>query len=203
MNDLKKYNTVFNTVVSAIRKAKQNAIHQVNTVLIDLYWEIGKTISQKVQQEKWGKSVVQELALHIKKSDPTSRGFSDKNLWRMKQFYETYHQNKKLASLAREIPWTHNTIIFSSCKTTEEQAFYIQSCIDNKYTIKALERQITTATYQRSLQPVKLSPLVRELHPKANQVFKDNYTLEFLGLPALKNKLQEIVENIIDDERNF
>ena len=103
----------FDALLTIIRQAKQKALQQVNTTLIDLYWEIGKTISQKVGKEKWGKGVVESLGNYIKQNDQISKGFSDKNLWRMKQFYETYKENKNLSALTRKIPWTHNTLIFS------------------------------------------------------------------------------------------
>ena len=63
-----------------------------------------------------GKKVVTDLAQYIAQQDPELKGFSDKNLWRMKQFFETYQGNEKLSPLVRELSWTHNTIIFSRCK---------------------------------------------------------------------------------------
>ncbi|NLC27559.1 MAG: DUF1016 domain-containing protein, partial [Campylobacteraceae bacterium] len=75
----------FQIVLSQIQNAKQKAYSSVNTILIELYWEIGKYISTKTTQENWGKGVVKELATFLKEKDPTIKGFSDKNLWRMKQ----------------------------------------------------------------------------------------------------------------------
>lgn len=185
----------FDGLLKVIQQAKQKAVKQINTTLIDLYWHIGKTISLKVETEKWGKGVVKELANYISLKDPASKGFSDKNLWRMKQFYETYKDNQKLSALTREIPWTHNTIIFSRCKTAEEQAFYLNDCKAQKYTSRNLDRQISAMHYQQTLQNPKLSPLLRESQPKANQLFKDNYALEFLGLPEpyTENELQKAI----------
>jgi len=59
---------------------------------------------------------VTELAKHIQQNEPEIKGFSDKNIWRMKQFFETYKDVPKLSSLVREISWTHNMLIFSRCK---------------------------------------------------------------------------------------
>jgi len=56
---------------------------------------------------------VQQLAGFIQSHEPGIKGFSDKNLWRMKQFYETYKDFPKLSSLLREINQTNNVIIFS------------------------------------------------------------------------------------------
>lgn len=184
---------VFSELLEHIRQTRQKIFAQVNTALIDLYWFVGKTISQKVQTEAWGKGVVTELANYITQNDPDIKGFSDKNLWRMKQFYETYQANEKLSSLVRELPWTHNTIIFSRCKTNEEREYYIRTTFANKLSKRELERQIDASQFERSMLGTKLSPLVRELHPAINQTFKDNYVLEFLGLPEAhsENDLQK------------
>jgi len=174
----------FNQLLQHIQQTRQKVFAQVNTALIDLYWQVGKTISQQVQAQAWGKGVVAELANYIAQNAPDIKGFSDKNLWRMKQFYETYATDEKLSSLVRELPWTHNTVIFSRCKSNEERAYYLQLCIDEKYTSRELERQINAAQYERQyLGQAKLSAALRELHPAIQTTFKDNYVLEFLGLP--------------------
>lgn len=183
MNKPATANPVFSEVLQHIQQARHKIFSQANTALIDLYWLIGKTISHKVQSEAWGKGVVTELARYIAENAPDIKGFSDKNLWRMKQFYETYQADEKLSTLCRELPWTHNTIIFSRCKSAEEREYYLRLTVADKLNKRELERQIDSAYFQRSLMATKLSPLAREIHPSISQVFKDNYVLEFLGLP--------------------
>ena len=107
-----------------IHQSRYQAYQQVNTVLVELYWNIGRYITTQVKQAGWGKGVIQELACFIKTKDPELIGFSDKNLWRMKQFYEVYQQNEKLATLWRELSWSHNRRIMS-LKTSEEREFYL------------------------------------------------------------------------------
>lgn len=126
-----------------IQQARQKVFAQVNTALIDLYWQIGKTISFKVQTEAWGKGVVSEFAHFIAQNDPEARGFSDKNLWRMKQFYETYREDKILSTLLRELPWSHNLAIFSRCKSQEERLHYLEFAIREKCSVRDLDRQIS------------------------------------------------------------
>jgi len=60
--------------------------------MINLYWNIGEYISKKIEQAEWGDSVVTELAKHIQQNEPEIKGFSDKNIWRMKQFFEAYRE---------------------------------------------------------------------------------------------------------------
>jgi predicted nuclease of restriction endonuclease-like (RecB) superfamily len=174
----------FHDVLQHIQQARQKVFTQANTALIELYWQVGKTISEKIQREAWGKGIVSELAHYIAQADPSVKGFSDKNLWRMKQFYETYYLNEKLSSLVRELPWTHNTIIFSRCKTTEEREYYLKLCIKERYASRELERQIDASQFERTeIGNQKLSAALRELHPTIGNTFKDSYVLEFLGLP--------------------
>lgn len=182
----------FADVLGHIQQTKQRVFSQANTALMALYWHVGSIISRKVAQAAWGKGVVTELAHYIAQADPSIKGFSDKNLWRMKQFYETYQGDEKLAPLARELPWTHNVIIFSRCKSPEERAFYLHQTIADKLGKRELERQIDVASFERSTQPTRLSPAARVLHPEISDVFKDNYVLEFLGLPEThsENDLQ-------------
>jgi predicted nuclease of restriction endonuclease-like (RecB) superfamily len=181
----------FQSVLQHIQKTRSHVFAQANTLLIELYWHIGQTISQRIQSADWGKGVVTELARFIAQNDPSIKGFSDKNLWRMKQFYETYQGDEKLAPLVRELPWTHNTIIFSRCKSAEEREYYLRLTQSGKLTKRELERQIDTATFERTmLGNVKLSPVARELYPAIAQTFKDNYVLEFLGLPEVHTEKQ-------------
>lgn len=187
---------VFCEVLQHIQQARQTIFTQANTALIDLYWLIGKTISHKVQSEAWGKGVVTELAHYIAHNAPDIKGFSDKNLWRMKQFYETYQADEKLASLVRAVPWSHNLAIVSRCKAQQERAFYLKLTINEKYSFRELDRQISACLFERAIldQP-KLSTPLRELHPQISTAFKDNYVLEFLGLPEIysENDLQKVL----------
>lgn len=179
----------FVEVLRHIQQSRQKIFAQVNTALIDLYWQIGHIISNKVSTEAWGKGVVTELAAYIAQHDPELKGFSDKNLWRMKQFFEIYQADAKLSPLVRELPWTHNTLIFSRCKTAEEREYYLKLCIKERYSTRELDRQINASHFERAmLGNQKLSAVLRELHPSINNTLKDNYVLEFLGLPLQHNE---------------
>lgn len=174
----------FGDMLHYIQQVRKKVFTQANTALMELYWHIGSIISEKVARETWGKGVVSALAQYIARNDPDIKGFSDKNLWRMKQFFETYRDDEKLSALVRELPWTHNTLIFSRCKSSEEREFYLRLCIREKYASRELERQINTAQFERTMMSnQKLSAALRELHPVSDNPFKDSYVLEFLGLP--------------------
>lgn len=180
----------FAEVVSLIQQTRTHVIRLANTALIDLYWNIGQYISEKIEASDWGDGVVKQLADYIAKNAPEAKGFSDKNLWRMKQFYETYKgADEKLSPLVRQISWTNNLIILSRTKTIEEKEFYLKECIEERLSKRELNRQIDSALYERSIaNNIKLSPVMREIAPQAEHVFRDQYVLEFLGGKDYENE---------------
>lgn len=181
MDKLEIKNKNFAEIVTLINNTKQNVIHLANTALITLYWQVGKCISDKIAASEWGDGVVKELALYIEKTQPELKGFSDKNLWRMKQFYETYRENEILSPLVREISWTNNLVIMSRTKSTEEKEFYLRLCINDRLSKRELERQIDSALYERSKTQPKVSSLLKEIAPDAQKIFRDQYVMEFIG----------------------
>jgi predicted nuclease of restriction endonuclease-like (RecB) superfamily len=173
----------FDEVLRLIEAARERAVATVNTTLMELYWQIGEHISQRIADDGWGQNTVQALAEHIRRRYPNARGFSAQNLWRMRQFFETYADRPKLSPLVRELPWTHNLLILSASKRDEEREFYLRLCVRERWSKRQLERQIAGALFERSvLSPTQLSPPARELHPAAVEVFKDSYLVEFLDL---------------------
>lgn len=179
----------FAEIAGMIRASRQEALKIVNTTLIDLYWNIGRYIHTRIERSEWGKSIVEELARYLQQKDLGLKGFSDKNLWRMRQFYEAYKDNEKLSPLVREISWTNNLAIFSRCKTSEEKEFYLMLAKQEKYGKRELERQISAGLFERTmLGKTILSPLVRELHPDAVTTFRDSYIFDFLNLKDTYNE---------------
>ena len=176
-------NEQFAEVVSMIQHTRNEVVRLANTSLIDLYWRVGKYISDKISVSEWGDGVVRQLAEYIERNSPETKGFSDKNLWRMKQFYETYNgADEKLSPLVRQISWTNNLIIMSRTKTEEERAFYIEECIKERWSKRELDRQIDSALYERNkIGTPKLSPVLREIAPQAELIFRDQYIMEFIG----------------------
>jgi len=120
------YHDFLKEIKERIYRAQYDALKVVNKELINLYWDIGRKVVEKQKEHGWGKSVVEKLAADLQKEFPGIQGFSSQNIWRMKQFYQTYRDNAKLSPLAREIGWTHNIIIIMNCKDDLEREFYIQ-----------------------------------------------------------------------------
>lgn len=183
----------FAEISRLIESARQRAYQAVNTALIELYWQVGAYLSAKIKAAEWGEGVVEQLAQHIATTQPGLRGFSAKNIWRMRQFFEAYSDSPILSALLRELPWTHNLIILSRSQRPEEREFYLKMAAQEKWSSRELERQFDAALFERVvLSPAKVSPLATQIHPDAASVFKDSYLVEFLDLPAahLESDLQ-------------
>ncbi|MBN3860685.1 DUF1016 domain-containing protein [Pseudomonas frederiksbergensis] len=187
MNDLgataPSVSASFNKITQLIITARQRAMQAVNTELIELHWQVGAYISRKIEAAEWGDGVVAQLATHLARTQPGLRGFTQRNLFRMRQFYETYRDDAIVTALLSQLPWTQNLIILNQSKRPEEREFYLRMAIQEKWSSRELERQFKAALFERSvINPVKVSPLVRQMHPEAMSVFKDTYMVEFLDL---------------------
>ncbi len=175
--------SAFEEIVELIERSRWQAAQAVNTTLIDLYWSVGEYISSKIQQAGWGQGTVQALSAYVQKQQPGIRGFSPQNLWRMRQFFETYRDEPILSTLLRELPWSSNLHILSRAQQVEEREFYLRMAIRHRWQVREVARQMDAGLFERTiLNPPKLSTALRESHPQAAEYFKDAYSLEFLGL---------------------
>lgn len=175
----------FDEIVDLIRTARQRAYQAVNTELVSLYWQIGKYISGKLAAAEWGEGVVDHLARHLARTLPGLRGFTRRNLFRMRQVFDTYASDEKVSPLVTQLPWTHNLIVLGQSKRPAEREFYLRMAIQERWSKRELERQFRLAAFERAvLSPPKLSTALRESQGEAAaSVFKDAYVVEFLNLP--------------------
>ena len=114
----------FREVLVLIERARRRAFSAVNTELIDLYWQVGEFISRKIETAAWGDGVVDDLARYLKKHHPKMQGFTRRNLFRMRQFFDAYRHDKKVSALLTQLPWTQNLLILARSKRAEEREFY-------------------------------------------------------------------------------
>ena len=130
----------------------------------------------------------------------------------MKQFYETYQGlDETLSTLLREISWSNNMTILSRTKSDEERVFYLQLCARERLSHRELNRQIDSALFERvMLEKPKLSPVLREIAPTAQQVFRDQYVMEFIGGKTFKTEtslktalIQQMKEFILELGKDF
>ena len=123
----------------------------VNKELITLYWDIGRSITERQQSEGWGKSVVEHLAKDLQTSFPGMGGFSSRNIWYMRTFYLCYSENTKLQPMVAEISWTNNLLIMEKCKDDLEREFYIRMTRKHGWTKNVLIHQIENQSYEKTL----------------------------------------------------
>lgn len=181
---------LFTELYGLVCEAKQQAAVAVNATLTQLYWQIGQRINQEVlggQRAEYGKQIVATLARQL--TDEFGRGFSEKQLRRMMQFAEVFPDATIVATLWRQLSWSHFKQLIS-LKDPLQREFYAQMCRIERWSVRELSSRINSMLYQRtalSKQPETL--IQQELHSLAqrdqvssNMVLKDPYVLDFLDL---------------------
>lgn len=178
------YKTVLNSIIGKIKAAQTRAMVAVNSELIEVYRDIGKTIAEQQQNTDWGDSVVELLAKDLQNTFPGMKGFSSRNLWRMKDFYLSYRGNKKLTTLSAEISWSHNVAILSGCEGLLEREFYMRMAKKNSWSYRVLLNQIDNQNYEKTMtsQTNFDKNLPEKLRPEAKLAVKDEYSFDFLEL---------------------
>ena len=203
-----KYASWLAELKGKIRSAQLKAAVSVNRELLALYWEIGQSLSQKVESEKWGSAVVEELSKDLKAEFPNQKGFSRSNLFSMKKWYEFYaHSNlglEKVQQLVGQIPWGHNVLIITKSETIDEAIFYCQKTIENNWSRTVLTHQIGGQLHSRQSKAINnFSDTLPEPHSDlAIETLKDPYKLDFLDLGEklferdLENQLVEHITSL-------
>lgn len=190
-------------IKAKIKEAQYTALKAVNFELIKLYWDIGKSISEK-QAESWGKSIVSKLSVELQKDFPRIGGFSTTNLWLMTQFYNEYHAIQNLHPLVGEISWSKHIVILNKCKDKLERQFYILSTKKFSWSKNVLIHQIENKTYEKYLlnQTNFDNTLPENVIDKAHLVIKDEYTFDFLNLSD-KHSESELEKSLVENIQNF
>lgn len=172
----------FDEIISIIDNARTRALKAVNAELIQMYWNVGEYLSALCADSEFGDKVIDEAAAYIAKENPGVKGFNRRGLYRMKQFYETYRDDEFVTPLVTQISWTNHLLIMSGSKTVEERHFYMALCAKEHYSKRELERQMSSAYYERYMLSSK--KLMTESVPQdVRGSILDTYVLEFLNLP--------------------
>ena len=201
-NDLTLKNQAeYGEILSIIERARENAFRAVNREVISMYWEIGAYVSDKVKNSGWGKTVVKDFSEFIQSHYKGIQGFSASNIWRMRQFYETYKDNERLAALTHEINWSNNLKIMTRAKTEEAREFYLLLAAKNRYSRSELERQIDSMLFERAMISDEKNKLFIAKNTGLASL-RDNYVLEFLDIPQ-KHKEHELRKAILANLKDF
>ena len=200
MNKIEEYNQFLSEIKNRIRSAQYESLKAVNKEMLNLYWEIGKSISEK-QANGWGKSVVETLSSDIQREFPGIKGFGTSNLWNMARFYVEYHRDENLQPLVGEISWAKHVAIMTKCKESLERKFYILATQKFGWTKDVLINKIELKSYEKYLlgQTNFDSTLPDKTKQQAALALQDDY---FLGYTQLEDEHTEaeleaaIVKNI-------
>lgn len=216
----------FTEIVTLIKRSQYNAQKNVNVEMINLYWQVGEYMHQKIANASWGEGTVKELANYIAKKHPELKGFNRVGLYRMLQFYGFYlsyvdnksikkreNQQKIVSSLMRQftdirntilvqVTWTHHLTLMTKTKSREECEFYLRLCAQENYSVRELERQIKSSLYERVRLGQQQSPVSgNNINTDESLLFRDKYVFEFLNLPqkhSEKDLRQALIRKIKD-----
>lgn len=125
IENIEKTNIVntINSIKQDVINTRNKIIYNANRELINMYFRLGKNISENV---KYGNNFITILSKSLKLEFPDSTGFSERNLWRMKAFYEQYKDFSILPPAVAELPWTHNYILLEKIKDKNKRFWYAE-----------------------------------------------------------------------------
>ncbi len=206
MDQIEKIPTNIDNLYADIRAilatARKRSYQAINFTMVESYWMIGQTIVEHEQHGEtrapYGKSVLKELAVRLTKD--FGKGFDDRELRKMRQFYLTF-QNRD--TLRPELTWSHYRRLIS---VEDEQArhWYMNEAADGVWSTRQLDRQISTLYYERLLASKEKEPVVREAKEKIGQMspqqfIRDPFVLEFLNLKDYPSLHESVLEQALID----
>ena len=202
-NDIQIPQNMINEIRDIMNSARQNIAAQVNNELVAAYWNIGRVIVEHEQNSskraEYGKDSMRQLSRTLTKE--FGKGFSLSNLYNMRQIYVDY---PKFQSLTGKLTWTHYCELLS-ISDREKRSFYEKECERSGWSVRELKRQISTSLFERLLlsEGKANKEKVLELAEKGQEIstpediVKDPYVFEFLGLPDMKPILENDLEKAL------
>ena len=178
------------SIKNQIKSAQIKTSIAVNEEMLNLYWNIGKDISEKHFDSQYGSGFFDNLSKDLKNDFPDSQGFSSRNLRYVKKFYDFYkdeilHQaGAELEDILFTIPWRHHIEIFTRSKSVNEALFFVQKSKENGWSRAMLINMMDTRLYEtrgNTLNNFSLT-LPKEDSECAKEILKDEYKLDFLAL---------------------
>lgn len=202
--ELATFHADIRQILQAARSKTQSVI---NSAMVEAYWLIGKRIVEEEQQgeskAKYGARLLENLSREL--GQEFGKGFSYANLRNFRQFYLTYPEQEICYTLCSKLSWSHNRLIMR-VENQQARQYYLQETAGENWSVRQLERNIKSHSYQRLLSSQTKSDKESGETTVSNALdfVKDPYVLEFLQLPEQsKHKESELEQAIIDELRNF
>ncbi len=231
MKTAKQYLQFITELRQNITQSRYHAARLANREQLLLYLTTGKMLVQKIDAEKWGANVVNQISADLQKQLPGLKGFSRRNLMKMKQFYTDYASllimpsttaqfnlvNNELfvSSLTAQMPqdaleafwlvsFSHHIVLLGKCKSLEERFFYMAQAAFQFWSVSILEHQIDACLFEKQGKlPNNFSKTLNEqLKPSALQVFKDEYLLDFISIDDDDDE-KDIENKVVTEIRDF
>jgi predicted nuclease of restriction endonuclease-like (RecB) superfamily len=200
---------LFDKIVDLLEQSRNKIFTQVNTTIVQTYFEIGKIIVEDEQKgeskAEYGKEVLKKLSKQL--TQKFGKGFSVQNLERMRLFYVTF---SKSSTVSRKLSWSHYVRLLAFADQPLKLEFYCTQAEKSNWSYRELDRQIKSALFERvALSSDKESLIEDNLQkyqePKNREdLFKEPYILEFLGLEEKSEYSESDLEQaILDNLQKF
>ena len=199
----------YNKVADLLKEARKSVVQTVNKTMVYTYFEIGRMIVEEEQKGKeraeYGKQIIKELSKRL--IAEFGKGFSQRNLEQMRQFYLTYSKTQTL-SAEFNLSWSHYLKLMR-IENEDERKFYEKEAYINNWSLRELQRQFDSALYERLVlsrdkKAVKELSEKGQIIEKSTDTIKDPYVLEFIGLSEnAKYSETELEQRIIDELEHF
>lgn len=198
------YADFLNSLKQRIRTAQVKAALAVNQELVILYWQIGKEILARQEEQGWGSKVIDRLAKDLKREFPEVKGFSSRNLKYMRSFAKAYPDEAIVQAPLAQLPWYHNIGLLDKLKDREKRLWYARKAIENGWSRNVLVLQIESNLYDR--QGGAVTNFKRTLpSPQsdlAQQIIKSPYSFDFLTISDDAHE-RELERGLIEHMRDF
>jgi predicted nuclease of restriction endonuclease-like (RecB) superfamily len=200
-NELAFYGELLGEIKDRIRQAQVKAALSANAEMTEMYWDIGRMIHERQQQEGWGAGVIPRLARDIRNELPELKGFSERNIKRMLRFYREYQNaspkvpqpvaqlrdndpSANLQSFLTQIPWGHNVLLMEKITELPTRFWYIRQTVEQGWSRDTLTSMIKGQAHAR--QGAAVTNFARRLpipqSELAEQLLKDPYLFDFLTI---------------------
>ena len=202
-------NNIYQEIKELLYSAKNRVYQTINTTMTETYFQIGKRIVEEEQggeiRAEYGSALLKNLSSELIKE--FGKGYSEQNLKNMRQFYLIY-QKRQTVSSEFKLSWSHY-IFLTRIENIDERNFYEIESIENSWSLRELKRQFDSGLFERlklssDKQKVKELSLNGQVIQTAQDLIKDPYILEFVGLPELSLYSEsELEQKLIDKLEHF
>jgi predicted nuclease of restriction endonuclease-like (RecB) superfamily len=198
------YPVVLDILKVRIQQERLRVILAANQAMVLLYWDIGRIILQKQEEEGWGAKVIERLSADLSRAFPEMKGLSPRNLKYMRSFAAAWPDREIVQQAVAQLPWGHNVILLDKLQSREVRLWYAAKAREQGWSRAILVLQIESRLHERQGQAVYNFPttLPPEASDMAAQIFKDPYLFDFLGT-ADPCQEREVEQALVDHIQRF